>query len=188
MLLSASGQVQAQPQSSYEVISTNANLTILKAAIDTAGLNGTLSNTSLAWTVFAPTNDVGAARRSHSSRSLSPARLHGPPLRPHPPATIVRFQPDPLLHTSWRVSHTLKTCLATLYCHSCLLPLACPCPRQAFTAAFAALQWSGRTVEEILQFRFQRADLQALLLYHVLPGAYNAASIPEAVTALTTQA
>ncbi len=50
----------------YDVVSSNANLTTLKAAIDAAGLNGTLSNTSLAWTVFAPTNDVRVADSSSS--------------------------------------------------------------------------------------------------------------------------
>lgn len=62
VLLCAPNQVQAQPQSLYELISSNADLLLLKEALDVAGLNGTLQDPALTYTAFAPTNDVGASR------------------------------------------------------------------------------------------------------------------------------
>ncbi len=74
----------------------------------------------------------------------------------------------------------------TFACHTHPLPdhvWPPPARPQAFAAALAAIQMSAANLLGLPQ-----ADLQALLLYHVLPGAYNAASIPEAATALTTLA
>ncbi len=63
MLLCAPSHVHAQPQSLYELISNNADLFLLKNALDVAGLNGTLQDPALTYTVFAPTNNVGASTK-----------------------------------------------------------------------------------------------------------------------------
>ncbi len=59
LLLSTAPLAKAQ-SSIYDVVNATADLSTLKAAIDTAGLAETLSNASLAYTVFAPSNPVGS--------------------------------------------------------------------------------------------------------------------------------
>lgn len=55
----------------YDVISSNANLTTFKTAIDAAGLKNTIETDTLTWTVFAPTDDVRVAGTAQAS---SPSR------------------------------------------------------------------------------------------------------------------
>jgi uncharacterized surface protein with fasciclin (FAS1) repeats len=52
----ASGRKLLQYPSIAELVSTTPDFSTLNAAIKAAGLTSTLSNSSLAWTVFAPTN------------------------------------------------------------------------------------------------------------------------------------
>ncbi len=59
LLLAAAPAARAQVVGSfYTAVSSNDNLSTLKAAIDAAGLADALSDPTLAYTVFAPTNDV----------------------------------------------------------------------------------------------------------------------------------